>query len=295
MFRAAVREAMQYTRPLLTFVRYLDHSTSCHLNPFVVVNEAGWSLTAAHVLSIQSTYEAHQPLIAAYEREVQAIRSRPNLSEFERQRLIGAVEHDDKWILNWAVVFSDSRVAVTQSHLWPAADLALLKLTNVHLLRVASHPLWPAEHDDIPGVTVCRIGYPFLEYEVTFDAAAGRFDASKIPPQSAIFANDGIIARYVRQEVAGSAEGISWFETSFPGLIGQSGGPVFDHHGVVHGLHTGTTHYDLGFDATLRLGQREVSERQFLNVGRAVHARTIAQFFDQHDITYYVPDDDDPA
>jgi hypothetical protein len=63
------------------------------------------------------------------------------------------------------------------------------------------------------------------------------------------------------------------FETSSPGLRGQSGGPIFDTKGVVWGIQSLTRHFPLGFEPTVP--GKGVKEHQFLNVGIGVHAVTI--------------------
>ena len=74
-----------------------------------------------------------------------------------------------------------------------------------------------------------------------------------------------------------------YFETSSPGLRGQSGGPVFDVTGVVWGIQSETTHYPLGFSPKNAEGQ---AEHQFLNSGKAVDAETVCGFLDDNDISY---------
>ena len=76
-------------------------------------------------------------------------------------------------------------------------------------------------------------------------------------------------------------------ETSTPGLRGQSGGPIFDVAGAVCGMQSKTAHLPLGFSPRSK-SRRRVTEHQFLNVGLAVHAETMLEFFDRHGVAVAV-------
>ena len=72
------------------------------------------------------------------------------------------------------------------------------------------------------------------------------------------------------------------FETSAPGLRGQSGGPIFDGDGRIWGIQSETTSYELGFSPEVK-GE---PEHQFLNVGKAVDSSTVCSFLDGLGVSY---------
>jgi len=77
-----------------------------------------------------------------------------------------------------------------------------------------------------------------------------------------------------------------FIETSSPGLRGHSGGPLVDRDGVVWGLQSQTHTLDLGFEGKVKRGGRGATENQFLNVGWATSADSIAGFLEHHGIAF---------
>jgi hypothetical protein len=96
-----------------------------------------------------------------------------------------------------------------------------------------------------------------------------------------VFPIEGILTRVMNfVDVGGSVPPypMQKIETSSPGLLGQSGGPMFDQEGTVWAIQSETAHLPLGFDA--------VVTPQFLNVGRGAHVSTVLGLFDEHGIAY---------
>jgi S1-C subfamily serine protease len=108
---------------------------------------------------------------------------------------------------------------------------------------------------------------------------------SRAEPQAPFFALEGIISRFaVVQQPDGSQ--CTYIQTFSPGLCGQSGGPFFDSAGRLCGLQSSATHLDLGFDAMYERDGRQKVERQFLNVGQAVHVDEIVEFPKSQGVSY---------
>ena len=70
-------------------------------------------------------------------------------------------------------------------------------------------------------------------------------------------------------------------ETSSPGILGQSGGPIFDVKGTIWGIQSSTASY--AFDL-------KTKEQQYYHVGIGVHPITIFGLFDQFNVKYNVSD-----
>src|SRR5205814_832408 len=118
-------------------------------------------------------------------------------------------------------------------------------------------------------------------------ADTGKFD---LPPETLpapMFPIEGILTRFV-QFVPNAASPppfpLRMFETSSPGLRGQSGGPVFDQKGRIWGIQSRTVHYPLGFSPPVPNSTKGEKEHQFLNVGRCVHAESIIEFCKLHNV-----------
>ena len=97
---------------------------------------------------------------------------------------------------------------------------------------------------------------------------------------------DGIVTRHMVDETGN----VSMFETSTPGLRGQSGGPVFSPEGIVYGLQSMTKHIDLNFDvnASVRRGpnEKKVTFTPFINLGVEISSDKILEFLDENGVEY---------
>jgi len=193
-----------------------------------------------------------------------------------------AVLHPNpKWITNssfwWGCWDGASLVDVRPL---PEADLIVGRIEPFDRAWVSNYPvLKDPSRNFAQGTSLCRIGFPFHQINTTFDAKKSAFivDPACLPPP--YFPVEGIFTRHV---AAGKTKDgkydIKYIETSSPGLMGQSGGPIFDCHGTVWGIQSRTKHFPLGFSPRIQRGDREIEENQFLNVGEGIHAEIIAAF-----------------
>jgi S1-C subfamily serine protease len=133
-------------------------------------------------------------------------------------------------------------------------------------------------------VSVLRYGYPFHAVDAAFDEQTRTFSiVSGLPVP--VFPIEGITTRLAQGPPDAKYE--RWFlETSSPGLRGQSGGPVVDTDGTVWAIQSRTAHLPLGFNPRVKIGNAEIEEHQFLNVGMGADSRTIKEFLDHHGVSY---------
>lgn len=266
MFAHAVQTAARFTHPYLG-LRRSAQGVSAVVAGFVVLNDAGWIVTSAHLIDE----------IAAREADV--------LAAVEAATDPAAVAHTELWAVPG---FVETRPRVTQAFLNRAADIAVARL----------EPCSPMAHDVLPrlrdtvaepieqGESVCRLGFPFHGIAAGFDEALGQFDvpADNFPVPR--FALDGIVSRFNRRTAPDGTSAV-FIETSTPGLRGQSGGPLLDRQGRICGIQSHTSHLDLGFDAAYTASDgSQVVERQFLNVGAASHVDEVRALLDVHGIGY---------
>ena len=94
-----------------------------------------------------------------------------------------------------------------------------------------------------------------------------------------MFVNEALVSRFLNVRSDNEDLG-TWIETSSPGLMGQSGGPLADIHGNVCGIQVNTEHYPLGFKG-------KKVRNQFLHVGRAITAKTVTEVLDGYGISYF--------
>lgn len=127
------------------------------------------------------------------------------------------------------------------------------------------------DHQVEQGELLCRIGFPFVDDPGTkWDKAKGFTFTNLFPVPT--FVNEALVSRF------GQLDSALWIETSSPGLIGQSGGPLADTDGLICGIQVNTHHYPLGFKGN--------AQNQTMNVGRAVHVDTVKTFLNEHGIAH---------
>lgn len=254
MFADACQIASCFTLPVVISSRGKDGACKSAIGACVAVNRDGWILTTAHLIN-----------------------------EIHRQQQSAVKNHSVWWGRDGAQLH--------QADVLPAADLALGRLQPFDADSVEHYPAFKKPGADYrPGRSLCKLGFPFHSITPSFDEKKNAF---MLPPGAVplpLFPLEGIFTRVVVTPApsahAGgnggggeSGAGGKFIETSSPGLIGQSGGPVFDASGAVWALQSHTRHHSLGFSPPVP-GQNGATqkEHQFLNVGLGVHAEVILSF-----------------
>jgi hypothetical protein len=233
---------------------------------FVVVNVDGWAFTAAHVFDASKKYEADAQARADRAKRVAAIQSNVKFSPQRKKHEIQSVPLNPEWLTNVSNWWAYNGVVASVGYVNEAADLALVKLDNLPGGSVTGYPVFGNVANRIaPGDYVCKVGFPFNDVAVTWDAPTGMFNMANASWPA--FPLEGMITREIfHADQAGNvvARGL---ETSTPGLRGQSGGPWLDSDSRVWAIQTKTFHYNLGFPQTIKDGARTVTQHQFLNTG----------------------------
>lgn len=164
--------------------------------------------------------------------------------------------------------------------------MALVKFRDFKKVNTNVFPIFSTKTIE-PGESICRLGFPWPTYncfkyndakdEIEIDMN-GNFDTPAFPL-------DGMITRLVIKE-----NELIAFESSSPGLKGQSGGPVFDTAGNILGIQTATTHLDLMFDIDYRIKKNtreyKALAKQFINLGIAISTNQIIKFLDENKVKY---------
>lgn len=288
MFQQACEQAARYTCPYVGLRRKHDGTVFSTVAAFIVVNGAGWCLTAKHVFDEIARAQQSIAGVAGLDNALAALKTQKagdakhrnrESRKLEKQKADSLSNHVEIWAggANWGT--AKPRAMDIRVH--PVADLAAFRLEPFAPAPDQSYPVLRTS-SLAPGLSVCRIGFPW--HTVQADFANNNFEVKSGFPAPR-FALDGMVSRFVVEERPDGAKS-TLIQTSTPGLRGQSGGPLFDVDACLCGLQSSTTHLDLGFDATYQRDGESKVERQFLNVGQAVHVDEIAAFLDSQGIDH---------
>jgi hypothetical protein len=265
VFVEALSIANHFTYPYVGLRHRASGEVNATIGAFVVVNDEGWALTAAHIVN---------DILAA-----------------EQQRTGDLPDEDPvtDHVEIWATPgFAPGKPALAEARVRPFSDIAAVKFDAFDAGVFSAFPVL-RDDDAEPiecGMSVCRLGYPFHYIDAGFDDDRRQFQLPGSAFPVPAFALDGIVARFSQMTSEdGSASGL-FIETSTPGLRGQSGGPLLDVAGRVCGIQSHTSHLDLGFDAHYSADDEVVTERQFLNVGAATHVSEIRSLLGEAGVRY---------
>jgi hypothetical protein len=278
---------------------------SSAIGSFVVINEDGWIVTAAHILELCMTLGKECASVRSINAERDAIRSDTTLTDRDKRKRISKLSFPPKnsteefsiwWGIGLASQIENAvggQVQLDNAAAIPEADLAVGRLQPFDPAWVKIYPVFkdPSKNFD-SGVSLMKVGFPFHSIVPAWDSDNRRFEF----PDGALpvprFPIEGIFTRVAQTKWAGGSVlpfPIRFVETSTPGLRGQSGGSTVDIKGTVWAIQSRTTHLPLGFDPEVP-GKPGQTEHQFINVGLGIHPETMFGFFQQQGIEYQTSD-----
>jgi Trypsin-like peptidase domain len=288
MFVKAVEHASKFTSPVVISSRTVGGKVTSGCGSFVIVNDEGWILTAAHIFSADRVLAEHQKAHTEYLEKRREIEGRNGLNINKKRKLVSRLNFSEDWLSGVSFWWGQDGLSCKQLHMNPLADIAITKLENFRAAPDATFPKFGNPSVELsPGRSLCRTGFPFHSIESSYDEGTNtfRFAPGSLPIPR--FPLDGILTRYrIVQNAANNATRAKFLEISTPGLRGQSGGPVFDTDGVVWGIQTGTNHLPLGFQPEVTDHGRKVAEHQFLNVGLAAYVSEIIALLKQYNVKH---------
>jgi hypothetical protein len=298
VFEEAIEKALSFTRAIHTISGFFEsNEVQPGASSLFIVNDQGWALTCKHVAIHLSESERVKVSYGDFKAKRREVSGNPKLTKGqkreEERKLIqqfGLKKGTTTQILNTFIDCIDGHLNLKYiCH--KSLDLALLQFTGYSKLLCNNFPIFPKNSQLKPGKLLCRVGYPFPEftnfqYNTEKDCIewteAGRKDT---PP----FPNEGMVTRLVADNI-GNGQEIVGFETSTPGLRGQSGGPIFDKEGVIWGMQSETLSIHLGFDVDAKILKNgihtQIKDSAFLHVGRAIHVEQIKQFMRCNNVSF---------
>ncbi|MEO5647926.1 MAG: serine protease [Chitinophagaceae bacterium] len=287
MFSKGCAIAEVYTFPVLISHYFMDETVESSIASFVIINDEGWIITAAHVIDPIFLAQKHAVEIQKNDEAIAHIERNTSLDEREKKRRMHRFNPDQKWIKKYSYWWGADTHQISQWHILKENDIAVGQIENYDPDFIKTYPTFKEPVQLKHGTSLCKIGFPFYDIKATFDKEKSRFsfgpDVFPIPR----FPLEGMFTRDIG--AGKSADGqfdIKFLETSSPGLRGQSGGPIFDTEGRIWAIQSQTRHLPLGFSPKIKSGTREVEENQFLNVGWGAHIEIILKFLDLHSIKY---------
>lgn len=287
MFSKAYEIATKFTYPLIVAARFFDKTIDSGLGAFVVLNDEGWLITAAHNLEVAATFNLHQKELKEYSEKVEKINSNTQMKESQKKAAARAIKPNQKWITDFAIMFGGQPTNIIEQYIYWDHDIAFLRVDKSVINGLTIFPKIIDPNKLKNGTSLCKLGYPFLEVKATFDANTNKFE---LPPNLfplAYFPIEGIYTRYL---IGGKSQDgtmdIMYLETSSPGLKGQSGGPIFDTNGNIYAIQSQNNTIPLGFKGVIEDKGKKIEENQFINVGIGVHPKTIVDLLNKHKIKF---------
>ena len=290
MFAKACSIARCFTQPVIVSTATYGGTVSSGCGAFVVLNHEGWIATVEHLWEPHRRRRSQEKDIRAYEAALNQIEIDATISSEERLKRKAAVPFSDEWIRAISFWWGQDGRSLVDVKALPEADLIVGRLTPFDPSSVSNYPvIKDPERNMDPGTGLCRTGFPFHTIKTTWNPEGGGFklDSSCLPLPH--FPLEGIFTRVVhRGKTNDGKHDLLMIETSSPGLKGQSGGPIFDMHGTVWGIQSKTKCLPLGFSPTIKKGEHEVEEHQFLNIGEGVHCELLLAFMEENGIRVQV-------
>lgn len=284
MFKTAYEAASKFTQPLIVSYRFYDKTVESGLGTFIILNDDGWLITAAHNLEIFYTYSQHEKEIKEHQTKVDAINL---LKENQRKKQFKTLKTNPKWVTSFIIWLGNDGINVEESHVYKDHDIAFLRVDKSALKGFKDFPKIKDPNNIKIGASLCKLGFPFHAIRAEFDEATKQF---KFPPELFPIPRFPIEGIYTRNIVEGRSQDgtmdIMYIETSSPGLRGQSGGPIIDTDGNIYAVQSKNITLPLGFTGIVELNGKKVEENQFINVGIGVHTRTIVALLNKHGIKF---------
>ena len=287
MFQEAYEIARAFTQPVIYLWKTVGGVCRGGIGSCVVINDEGWVLTAAHIVTEATNLAKADHDARAWESSRDALKADTSISAKERGRRFAALGTPKPQMVRRAAIRWGHNASTLR-------DIAVGKLDPFDPSWVTQYPIFKDPTKSFQaGASLCKLGFPFMEIKPTFDEAAGTFD---IPPGERMltfFPIDGIFTRelVVAPQSATQPYPLKFVETSTPGLKGQSGGPTFDTKGSIWAIQARTAHHPLDFSPEIKDGGKVQKEHQFLNVGWGVHVETVLGLLQQvgvkHTISAY--------
>lgn len=287
MFKKAYEVSSKFTFPLIVAIRFYDKTLEFGLGAFVIINDDGWIMTAAHNVLAPFVFNEHQEKIKDYTDKVERINSNNKLNEKQRKALARAIKPNMKWVTDFAIFLGGQLVKIEEFYIYPEHDIAFFRLEKKAISGITNFPKIINPDSISPGTSLLKVGYPFIEVKGSFNDETNAFELPRDIFPVPFYPIEGI---YTRDVANGTTQdksmNILFLETSSPGLKGQSGGPICDVEGNIYAIQSQNITISMGFKGAVKEAKKIIESDQFLNMGVGVHVRTIVELLKKHSIKF---------
>ncbi|HNF71073.1 MAG TPA: trypsin-like peptidase domain-containing protein [Chitinophagaceae bacterium] len=287
MFQKAYSLAATYTQPLLIAMRHQSGRVDSGLGSFIYLNKDGWAMTAAHNFGPAFGFQQHEQERKAYEERKAMILGSSSLSHEEKDIQLSALGPGQDWLTHYTFLPGGQHTPILENYIYNEHDLAFFRVDPKAVNQQVQFPKLVEPGIISPGISLCKLGYPFVEFQSSFNDTNGQF----VLPQNLLplpmFPMEGMYTRNFLKGYDGENREILFLETSSPGLKGQSGGPIFDRNGILFAVQSQNLTIHLGFTGVVQKNGVGVEENQFLNLGIGVHPKTMHALLQKQGINYF--------
>lgn len=277
MFRRAYSVASKFTLPLIISTKYIDERVECGIGSFILLNNSGWVLTAAHMMMNMIKAQEDSIKLAEYNQNKMGIENNPTIDQKTKRKRINELIKDNNWITNQSYWWAHDTFMIDEYRINQFKDIAIAHITNFTEAPGQIYPVFSITNDNNIGESVCKLGFPLHEVKATFDVNTNGFVLAPNTVPVPRFPIEGMLSRY-NLLIDENGNTTKCIETTSPGLRGQSGGPIFNTNGDIYAMQVRTQHYALGFNPELLVNGKHIVEHQFLNTGVGISSEDIITF-----------------
>ena len=293
MFADAIENVSGFTKPILFISKgYKSFNIIPGSATMFFVNNNGVAVTCKHVAEAIINADRVNKRYQEFKNNRAALESSANKKE-KLKALEKQYDYRDGVIVNQKCNFVDcvAPIRTFTVHFHEKLDLAIIEFKDFDKKFYTGHAVFAKDSSSArPGDFLCRIGYPFPEFNsYNYNHAADDIEWSSVGNTNVPrFPQEGMVTRYVGDE----NNNVIGIELSTPGFKGHSGGPLFDKDGLVYGMQFATRHLHMGFDinnANIMINGKEelVNNQPFLHVGNCITGNLIKEFLDRFNIEYF--------
>lgn len=230
MFKIAVKEALNFIRPLATGYYYFDKKIINGLSTLIILNEQGDILTTE---SIASLFKLQDDLRETYQEILNELK---NLKGRKLEKTLDKYGIKNNTLIDALNIIIDiaenpGKVNIIKHEY---LNLAIIKFSNPEKVLIQKFPKFNSSYEI--GESTCTLGFAFPEYSAfTYDndkeILISNFKIMNFPA----FPVSSIITR----NIFDAKENISMFELSSPIEHGMEGSPILNTKGEILGIAIG--------------------------------------------------------
>lgn len=284
MYKISIKDNTQYLIPFIEGIKYYgSNDLDQGGGTMMILNDKGDVLTCAH---IAKEFIVNDNLAKSYSQLIQDIKLSKNKEQRRQIEKKYGIKKDTPVLTHIDLPLDIQGELTFDITFHEYLDLALIRFKGIKTER-DNYPIFSEKFPE-QGQSVCKLGYAFPEFDIfkysnDLDNIVIKEDGIRNFP---VFPMDGIVTRGIVDEY----NILSMFETSTPGLRGQSGGPIFGPNGIVYGIQSMTVHLDLNFDVnkTVKRGieNKKVNFTPFINLGVGISSTEIINFLEKNNIEF---------